>query len=462
MLAPPIPKLAPARRRLFLVVVVAGALSVYTIGALILPGVLFDPFMDQLIAHAPLIIVALLAAPVGLAIADRPQRGVLMLVALVPYWGLDVVLPIPSGWKESIALYTLLWTVLGVVGKPRPRYKRPSVVQPFVAYFGVALISAAIVRGTQAELGIKIGFFWALMAVLVWMLPLDERERDGVITIIMVNGVITALVGIWQQIVGAPRLVALGYSYNSTVRFTGGFLRSFSTFKLPFDFGFYLAMVIVIGLSVAMREPRRLRSILFFATLPIVATGLVFSFVRGAWLVVGIGLVYMALTRYKWLLLGAPIALLALVVLPGDFATPALSGTSFGERSQSWTSNISQIFGPLGHGIGTAGSAAEKAEALKKLVNAYQPDNQYFKTSFEIGVVGLFFFIFLIVSAFLTARASATRLTGREQALAEGLTAHILGIMAACFVATYFEIFPMDFFFWLLLGIVVTCDRASF
>jgi hypothetical protein len=41
------------------------------------------------------------------------------------------------------------------------------------------------------------------------------------------------------------------------------------------------------------------------------------------------------------------------------------------------------------------------------------------------------------------------------------LTAHILGVAVACFVATYFEIFPMDFFFWLLLGIVVTCDRAS-
>jgi O-antigen ligase len=273
--------------------------------------------------------------------------------------------------------------------------------------------------------------------------------------------VITALVGIWQQIVGAPRLVALGYSYNTTIRFTGHFLRSFSTFNLPFDFGFYLAMVIVIGLSVAMREPRRLRSILFFATLPIVVAGLLFSFVRGAWLVVGIGLVYMAFTRYKWLFLGAPVALLGLFVLPGSFATPALSGTSFGERSQSWTTNISQIFGPLGHGIGTAGSAAEKAEALKKLANAYQPDNQYFKTSFEIGVVGLFFFVFLIVSAFMTARSATTRLTGRDQALAEGLSAHILGVMVACFVATYFEIFPMDFYFWLLLGIVVTCDRAS-
>ena len=211
-----------------------------------------------------------------------------------------------------------------------------------------------------------------------------------------------------------------------------------------------------------MREPRRLRSILFFATLPIVGAGLLFSFVRGAWLVVAIGLVYMALTRYKWLLLGAPIALLGLLFLPGQFATPALSGTSFVQRSQSWTTNISHIFGPLGNGIGTAGSAAAKAELLKKLLTAYQPDNQYFKTSFEIGVVGLFFFAFLVVSAFLTARASATRLTGRDQALAEGLSAHILGVIVACFVATYFEIFPMDFYFWLLLGIVVTCDRGSF
>ena len=281
MLAPPIPKLAPARRRPSLVVVVAGALSVYTIGAIIRPGIVFDPFMDQFIAHAAIVLVALLAAPVGLAIAQRPQRGILMLVALVPYWGLDIILPIPSGWKEALALYTLIWAALSAIGKPRPHYKWPNVVQPFLAYFGVALVSAAVVRGTQAELGIKIGFFWVLMAVLVWICPLDARERDGVITIMMVNGVITALVGIWQQVVGAPRLVALGYSYNTTVRFTGHFLRSFSTFKLPFDFGFYLAMVVVIGLSVAMREPRRLRSILFFATLPIILAGLLFSFVRG-------------------------------------------------------------------------------------------------------------------------------------------------------------------------------------
>jgi putative inorganic carbon (HCO3(-)) transporter len=462
MLAPPIPKQGAPRRRLAVLTVVLGVLTVYTAGAIIIPGTLYDPIMEQFLAKAPVIILALLAAPIGLAIAQRPQRGVLLLVALVPYWGLDAVLPIPAGWKEALALYTLLWTLLSVVGKPRAQYRWPKVVQPFFAYLAMGCISAAIVRGTQAEVGLKIGFFWALMAVLVWLRPLNERERDHVVTIMMVNAVITALVGLAQQVVGAGRLVSLGYDYNTTVRFTGSFLRSFSTFRLPFDFGFYLALVIVIGTSVSLREPGRLRSKLFFLTLPVVTAGLLFSFVRGAYLVVAIGLVYLAVIRYRWLFLGVPVALLLLLFIPGQYATPALGSSSFNERSQSWTDNISTIFDPTGHGIGTTGSAGAKVDQiLKTSVDVYQPDNQYFKTNYELGVIGMFFFVFLLVAALLTARAASPRLHGRDQALAEGLSAHILGVIAACFVATYFEIFPMDFFFWLLLGIVVTCDRTS-
>jgi hypothetical protein len=462
MLAPSNLKLAPARRRFLLVLVVSSVVAVYAVAAIILPGTLYDPFMDQFGAHAQDLLVVLIGAPVALAIAQRPQRGVLLLVATVPYWGLDKVLPIPSGWKEALALYTVAWTVMSIAGKPRPHPRLPKIVQPFLGYFAIACASALLIRGAQAEIGLKIGFFWALMAVMVWLRPLDHRDRDLVVTILMVNAVITAIIGIGQQVVGAGRLVELGYDYNTTVRFTGHFLRSFSTFRLPFDFGFYLALVIVIGTSVSLREPRRVRSILFFCSLPIITVGLLFSFVRGAYLVVLIGIIYLAVTRYRWLFMGAPVALLLLLFLPGQYATPALGSSSFTERSQSWTDNISTIFDPLGHGIGTTGSAGEKVEQVLKLnADTYQPDNQYFKTNYELGVLGLFFFVMLMLSAFLTARSAATRLHGRDQALAEGLTAHILGVGVACFVATYFEIFPMDFFFFLLLGIVVTCDRTS-
>jgi putative inorganic carbon (HCO3(-)) transporter len=462
MLAPSNLKLAPARRRFLFVIVVGAVLAVYAAGAVIRPAIFYDPFMDPFLAHSPVLLLVLLAAPIGLAIAQRPQRGVLLLVATVPYWGLDKVLPIPAGWKEALALYTVLWTLLSTAGKPHPRSRLPKVVQPFLAYFTIACLSAFVVRGTQAQVGLKIGFFWALMAMIVWLCPLDARERDHVVTIMIVNAVITAIVGLGQQVVGPARLVRLGYDYNTTVRFTGHFLRSFSTFRLPFDFGFYLALVIVIGTSVSLREPRRPRSVFFFCSLPVITAGLLFSFVRGAYLVVVIGLVYLAVVRYRWLFMGVPVALLLLLFLPGQYATPALGSSSFNERSQSWTENISTIFDPVGHGIGTSGSAGEKVEQIRKLSGgAYQPDNQYFKTNFELGVLGLFFFIFLLIAAFTTTRSAATRLHGRDQAVAEGLSAHILGVGAACFVATYFEIFPMDFFFWLLLGIVVTCDRTS-
>src|SRR3954469_4077737 len=125
MLAPTLPKVGATRRPVWVVSAVGGALAVYAVGALILPGTLFDPIMDAFIQYAPWLTLVLVGAPVGLWIAQRPQRGLLLLVATVPYWGLDAILPIPSGWKESIALYTLLWTLLSIVFKPRPHYPLP-------------------------------------------------------------------------------------------------------------------------------------------------------------------------------------------------------------------------------------------------------------------------------------------------------------------------------------------------
>src|SRR4051794_32488478 len=128
MLVPTLPKAGATRRQLWIAGAIAAAVAVYTIGALIIPGTLLDPFMDAFIDNAPVLLVVLVATPVGLWIAQRPQRGVLLLVATVPYWGLDIILPIPSGWKESLALYTLLWTLFSIAFKPRPHYPLPKVV----------------------------------------------------------------------------------------------------------------------------------------------------------------------------------------------------------------------------------------------------------------------------------------------------------------------------------------------
>ena len=112
-------------------------------------------------------------------------------------------------------------------------------------------------------------------------------------------------------------------------------LRSFSTFNLPFSFGFYLMLVILIGLPMALAEPKRLRNKIFFLSLPILSVALLLSFVRGAMLGLAIGLLYLAFTRYKILVYGIPLVLVAALFIPSgaNVSSAVFSSTSFQART---------------------------------------------------------------------------------------------------------------------------------
>ena len=448
----------------------AAAATIATAAALMGPTGTFVTALgdgvDGLVDAGPYVLLLLLVWPVALWIAARPQRGVLLLAAFVPFDGLLTIVhtpPFAEGWKEALLLWTLLWAVLGAVGEPRRRSRLPEFVGPLMLYAGIGVASAVFVGGAQALVGLKIGYLFAGVLVVLWLRPFDARDRDRLITIMMIVAFVTALGGLAQQLLGPERVNALGYEYNKTIRFTGGFMRSFSTFDLPFAFGFFLAMVLLVGVPVAMSEPKRTRSVMFFASTPVIALALGFTFVRGAWLVLAVGLLYLAIHRYRWLLLGVPIAALSLAILPGQLASPAFQAESLNQRQLGWLDNIGQVTAePLGSGIGATGSAAEKAREVTRLGNdVFQPDNQYFKIVYELGVVGLWFFAMVLLSSLLYVRGVERRLSGTDRALADGVVANLLGVLAACWVATYFEIFPMDFFFWMLLGVVTTCARAS-
>ena len=62
-----------------------------------------------------------------------------------------------------------------------------------------------------------------------------------------------ALVGLFQQQLGGPKLVTLGFEYGKQVRTIGGHLRSFGTFDEPFDYSAMMAF----GLAGALFWMRR-------------------------------------------------------------------------------------------------------------------------------------------------------------------------------------------------------------
>jgi putative inorganic carbon (HCO3(-)) transporter len=404
--------------------------------------------------------------PLCLAVAGRPQRGVLLLAALVPFHGLLLIVPAPtvvSGWKEALVLVTLAATVVAPPQARAPAGRRPPPwTLAVVGLVALGVLSAVVVGGLQAAVGMKTLFFYVLVTVAVWRCPLDAAERDRLVSVLMACGVITAVVGIAQQVVGGAVLNSLGYEYNSAIRTTGGMLRSFSTFNQPFGFGFFLMVVILVGLPVALADRGRRRNQAFLLALPVLGVALGFTFVRGAWIGVAVGLAYLGSTRQPALLLTIPLGLVALLLLPQELAAPALSSSSSVERVESWRERASQMAdAPLGTGVGASGSASEKVAKLGGGDDRYQPDNYYFKVLLELGVLGLWLFLLLLGSLFFTARSAASRLGGRDGAFAGGVAATVVAVAVASLVATYLEIFPMDVYFWLFAGVVAACVAES-
>lgn len=402
--------------------------------------------------------------PLAVAVVDRPQRGLLAVALLAPFDGLLLLVPHPGfveGWKEGLVLLTLGAALAsGPPTRGRPPAGRPPWVSAAVALLVVALVSAVSVGGLRALIGVKVGFFYLLLAAAAWRCPLNARERDRLVAILMGVGVVTALYGLLQQVVGGDRLHELGYEFNSTIRFSGDHLRSFSTFNQPFPFAFFLVLVLLVGVPVALEDWTRVRNRLFLLTVPVLGLALVATIVRGAWLALVVGGGFLAARRHRALFLVVPPVLALMAFLPPDLASPAFQSASSSDRVTSWRAHAGLVVDhPLGIGVGATGAAAEKAAGAG--ARTYQPDNYYFKTVLELGVLGLTLLGLLYASAFLWASDLSRRLVGRDGALALGVAASLAAVAAGSVVATYLEIFPMDLFFWLLLAVVARCDPAS-
>ncbi len=438
------------------------------------------------VGRGPEALVAVVGITVAVWIAARPQRGILLAVALVPLDGLRLPLGINgavASWKEGLALFTVACAVLSA--KKVAQRTRPDWFWWLVALVVVGGVWFAIHESKAALWGLKLDFFYLTLTYAAWRCPLTARDRDRFVSILMGIGTAAAAFGVLQQILGHARLHELGYEYNSVLRFNGGFLRSISTFALPFSFGFYMMMVIVICVPVALSDLSRLRNRLFLLVTPLLVVGLVTSIVRTAMLGVLVGLLYIGIRRFRSVIaVLVPLGLVALFFIPGSSATSALSSDSTKARSANWTENLDAIPDhPFGLGVGETGAAKarsygqtreEQAAAFDIDLNqpdadvytpilggngVYQPDNYYFKTVIELGVLGLWFLIRLLIGAVRESRALERVPNPADAALGIGITAFLFSVIFSMLFATYLELFPMDAYFWLLLGITAATVR---
>ena len=418
--------------------------------------------------HHPIEVIALaLAIPALVALLQRPQRGILMLVIGAPLSGLLVFVPhsgLVEGWKQFVVLLMLAGTFLGPPESPSLKARpRPSWVIGLVPLLAMGALSGIAVGPARAFFGLRQYFFYLLAAWAIWRRPPNGKERDHIVTALMVVGVLEGFYALFQQYIGPERLHQLGYAYNDTITFIGPRMRSFGTFQQPFGFAFFEMIVLLIAIPHVLAEPSRPRSRWFLLFAPICLLGWAAAVIRGAILGLAVGIAYLGVGRYRVLLLTIPAALVVVLLLPSRLVAPALSSSSSQQRVSGWSENVRSLtLHPFGIGVGATGSAAVKVRAETEGASTeatagdstYEPDNSWFKILLELGVLALWFFVLVVTAICSSTHQAAKKLDGVDAAFARGVTAMVLAAMAAAFVSSYFDIFPMDLFFWMFVAVV--------
>jgi hypothetical protein len=415
---------------------------------------------------------AVLATLVAVVVFQRPQRGLLLLAAGLPFDGLRIPFGLPewtSNWVEGMVLLTLVAALVARPGLARPDLGRawPGWAPGLIGLVLLGVASLRMVDAFQVLVGLKVTFQAVTMAFVAWRCPLSRRERDGLVTILMAVGAICATWGIIQQALGPEVMRDWGYRYNSTIRFSGSFMRSFSTFVQPFPFAFFLMIVVLVGIPIALNDPLRLRNRLFLFMLPVYGIGMLVAVVRGAWIGTAVGLLYLGVRRHRILLLGIPLAVIVLLLGPSTSGSNATKTTSGQTRLAAWNDNFYAIGdNPLGVGIGSAGAAAGKINVLEggdrgyqfsgiDGDTAFQPDNQYFLYALDLGLAALWFYLLVLFAAFKSASRTSDRTSGDDSAFALGTGGVVVAYAVAGLVATILEILPV-YHFWLLIGVTST------
>jgi hypothetical protein len=288
-----------------------------------------------------------------------------------------------------------------------------------------------------------------------------RRTLNIAVGSLIATGLVVALYGIYQQQVGAARLVSYGYSYTHEVRNISGHLRSFGTLDDPFAYAALLLLAISAALFWMRRGP--LKTVLI-ATMTI---GLAVSYVRSAILiavaVIAILLISLGRVTQGVLLLCASIAaaLAFLIAVAGANETHAVRAgpneyVTLNGRTSVWATVFAKpSHVPFGFGVGKVGTAAERAgfgvvadpnKAQKKTVAV---DSGYFAVVADVGIVGLIIFLALITRLTVLGIA-ATKRPGRAGWLVMGWLSVLLldAVTRASFTG-----FPTAFLGMLLVGL---------
>jgi O-antigen ligase len=433
--------------------------------------------------HARLALLALVAPAVGAFVLRQAHYGLLAgtaLVVLVPYW-YTVGAP-QAGIPRVASILALSGLLAAIVSQSGTRF-RPAALDLVVTAIVVVHVASwattpQVPKSLQAVsiVIVPLGFYAAARLI-------GARGRWAIAWVLVVSGAVASLTLCYELFVAhRPLFVAEGsYLWNTS----GGLIfRPGGVLGSPPAAATVLAITTLAGLPLLSRagEKRRLGLWLLLA---LNVTGEAVTFTRAGLIALVAGVVaYLALARPPALPRIA-VASIVTAVAFGFFALPriehahwfqagVLRQDNLGVRESYWrlawpliTNSPGHLV--LGHGINslTIGrpelpGSPDPDLASAPLLLRIGPHNQYVRTAFEEGLIGLALALaWLGGTVVLGARRARGGASLADRILPAGFTAAVLSFMIVSLAGDSFRNPPSIALAGLLSGLIVTGARPG-
>jgi len=315
---------------------------------------------------------------------------------------------------------------------------------------------------------------------------LDVRILKRIVIILIVTSFFISIYGIKQFLLPSAldyRLIDLSTASPVTYMM-GGHIRAFSTLSGPFHLGIFLTCIILL-LTVLLQHKPENKIIYLFLLLPLLVA-LILTVTKSNWLGLAIGIIFsiflksLKLLRFTFRILLVLLLFLGIVILLMNITNsiPVFQTINTGIqalinpleaptmlfRLNLWKETILPLISLspwLGYGTGSAGEGLSNyfIDTGSIFVVAH---NIFLKVQFELGLVGLLFFLLVLATTFFQILKIRKKLNDQFLLIiCDWTLSFFVAIMVAGMVGSILDAYPINLLFWILVGVSTVLKKLD-
>lgn len=272
--------------------------------------------------------------------------------------------------------------------------------------FGLVIFIAALTSVTPQESIKQLLFYmtaFIISGVIIFSIK-DQIQLNELIYILTFSALIVSLYGIYQYFLGAEAGSGwVDVKLNPDLK-----TRVYSTLENPNILAEYLVLILPLSVAGLWNEKNKFRQLLYIISIGLGALCLIFTFSRGGWVGFALALgIFIFIREPKLLIPLMVIALISLFFVPDVILTRLSSIGSFEDTSNAyrlsvWQASFSMIqyYGVTGVGLGYAASLYTYPKFMLAGIKAAHAHNIFLQLTIELGFVGIFIFLWLIIKLY--------------------------------------------------------------